>query len=190
VSGEGHHSEEGVSRKLCPEGLLCSIVKVVYRCGWQVQQGAPKLSAPVGSSLRFFFPAHVVSSAYRLFLPRNQLCQPALLTGRGILMDDAFLGGAVEQLHRFGVGGGGLGTGGGTDFPERRPELASMGTVVNGAGTTLAHTLGGGLDTGHGNLGHGEVRSGIDPEAEPEKIGHRGRKVKRDAVLTLSLLHV
>jgi hypothetical protein len=105
-------------------------------------------------------------------------------------MDDALLSGAVEQLHSFGVGGGGLGTGGGTDFSKRRPELASMGTVVNGAGTTLAHTLGSGLDTGHGNLGYGEIRSGIDPEAEPEKIGPRGCKVKRDAVLTLPLWHV
>jgi len=32
-----------------------------------------------------------------------------------------------------------------------------MGAVLNGAGTTLAHTLGSGLDTGHGNLGNGEV---------------------------------
>ena len=29
-----------------------------------------------------------------------------------------------------------------------------MGAVLNGAGTTLAHTLGSGLDTGHGNLGN------------------------------------
>ena len=91
------------------------------------------------------------------------------MTGRRILMDDTLLGRAVQELHGFGVGGGGLGTGGGTDFPERRPELASMSTVVNGAGTTLAHTLGSGLDTGHGNLGHGEVRSGIDPELSPKK---------------------
>lgn len=105
-------------------------------------------------------------------------------------MDDALLGSAVKQLHGLGVRGGRFGTRGRTDFPERRPQLASMGAVVNGTGTTLTHTLGSGLDTGHGNLGNGEVRSGIAPEAEPEKIGPRGRKVKRDAVLTLSLSHV
>ena len=105
-------------------------------------------------------------------------------------MDDALLGSAIKKFHGLGVRCRRFGSGGGTDFPERCPQLASMGAVVNGAGSTLAHTLGSGLDTGHGNLGNGEVRSGIAPEAEPEKIGHWGRKVKRDAVLTLSLLHV
>jgi hypothetical protein len=146
---------------------------------WLSFKGAPKTWRPSSCS------AHAL-----LLLGGNQLRQPALLAGRRILMDDALLGGTIEKLHGFDVGSGGLGPGGGPYFSEGRPELASMGSVVNGAGTTLAHTLGSGLDTGHGNLGHGEVRSGIDPEAEPEKIDHRSRKVKRDAVLTLPSLHV
>ncbi len=129
-------------------------------------------------------------TAYLSLLTGNQLRQPTLLAGRGILMDDALLGGAVEKLHRLGVGGRRLGSGGSTYLPERRPQLASVGAVLNGAGTALAHTLGSGLDTGHGNLGSGEVRSGNALEAEPEKIRHRVRKVKRDAVLTLSLSRV
>ena len=84
-------------------------------------------------------------------------------------MDDALLRGTVEELHRLRVGRHRLGPGGGTHLPERGPQGASVGTVLNGAGTTLTHTLGSGLDTGHGNLGNGEVRSGTLRKLSPKK---------------------
>lgn len=147
------------------------------------QRGAPQLAPLIMSSRSLL-------TAYRSLLGSNQLGQPALLPGRSVLMDNALLGGAVQKLHRLGIGGSGLGPGGSTHFPERRAELAAVGAVVDGTGTALAHTLGSGFDTGHGNLVTEKFCSGIAPEAEPEKIGHRGRKVKRDAVLTLPLSHV
>lgn len=59
-----------------------------------------------------------------------------------------------------------------------------MRPVENCAGTALAHTLGGGLDSGHGYLGEQWSRSGAAPEAEPENIGHRVCKVKQETALT------
>ena len=99
-------------------------------------------------------------------------------------MDDALAARAVEQLHRFVICSRGLRTGSTTHLLERAAELAAMRPIENGAGTALAHTLGGGFDSGHGYLGERWTGSGAAPEAEPENIGQRVCKVKQEAALT------
>jgi Zn-dependent protease len=99
-------------------------------------------------------------------------------------MDDALAACAVEELHRFGIGSRGLCTGGTTHLLEGAAELAAMRPIENSAATALAHTFGGGLDSGHGYLGERWSRSGAAPEAEPENIGHRVCKVKQETALT------
>lgn len=86
-------------------------------------------------------------------LPRHQLCQPALLPGSRILVNDAFLGGTIQKLDGFRIRGNCPGPRCSTNLPERGAEGTPVGAVVDGAGTTLTHALGGGLDTGQGNLG-------------------------------------
>ena len=59
-----------------------------------------------------------------------------------------------------------------------------MRLIEHGASTALTHTLGGGLDSGHGYLGKRWGRSGTAPEAEAENIGYQGCKVKQETALT------
>ena len=125
-----------------------------------------------------------------LLFRRDQFGQPALNPGRRVLVDDALASGAIEEFDRLGIGLRCLGTGGGADLLERRPELAPVGAIVNGPGAALAHAFGGGLDTGQDNLGNERVRSGDSPEGEPENIGRTLCKVKREAALTLPSWHV
>ena len=99
-------------------------------------------------------------------------------------MNDAFTAGPVEQLHRFVIRSLGLRPGGTAHLLERGTELAPMRPVENGAGAALAHTLGGGFDSGHGYLGEQLSRSGATPEAEPENIGYQTCKVKQETALT------
>ena len=86
-------------------------------------------------------------TAHRLLLCRHQLGQPALLPCSGILVDDALLRGAIQKLDRFGIRGGCLGAGCGSNLPERGAKGTPVSAVVNGTSTTLTHALGGGLDT-------------------------------------------
>ena len=135
--------------------------------------------------------AYCFSPAHRLLLlSRDQLGQSTLLPGRGVLMNDALAAGPVQQLDRLVVRGLGLSASGTSDLLERGAELAPLRPVSNGPGAALAHTLGGGSDSGHGNLGKQSSRSGDVPEAEPENIGRTPCKVKRQAALTLPLPHV
>jgi Zn-dependent protease len=152
--------------------------KVVSQIASYKPQGAPEWSsAPLLTS-------RLPLTAHRLLLRRHQLGQPALLPSGGILMNDALAARAVEELHRLVIRSRGLGTSGTAHLLERGAELAPMGPIENGAGTGLAHALGGGLDSGHGYLGERLSRSGAAPEAEPENIGYRACKVKQEAALT------
>jgi Zn-dependent protease len=99
-------------------------------------------------------------------------------------MNDALAAGPVEELHRLVVGHLGLGPGSTAHLLERAPELAPLGSIEHGAGAALAHTLGGGLDSGHGNLGRQLNQSGRGPEAEPENIEYQACKVKQETALT------
>jgi hypothetical protein len=112
-------------------------------------EGAPaQLGAPFTSYL-----SPLTSYLSPSLLPRHQLCQPALLPGGRILVNDALLGGTIQKLDGFCVRGDRLRAGCSTHLPERGPEGTPVRTVLNGAGATLTHALCGGLDTGQGNLG-------------------------------------
>ena len=86
------------------------------------------------------------------FLGPDQFCQPALLPGCGILMNDALLAGTIQQLDRVGVSGLRLVAGGGAHSLEGGAELAPLSTILSGTGASLSHALGGRPDSGHGNL--------------------------------------
>jgi Zn-dependent protease len=152
--------------------------QALYVTGSRKLKGAPEWSsAPLLTSRLPLTP-------HRLLLRRHQLSQAALLPRGSILMDDALAARAVEELHRFGIGSRGLCTGGTTHLLERAAELAPMRPIENGAGTALAHTLGGGFDSGHGYLGKQLSRSGGAPGAEPQNIGDQACKVKQETALT------
>jgi hypothetical protein len=67
-------------------------------------------------------------------------------------VNDVLLAGPVQQLDSLGVRGLGLGSGGRADFPKSGAKLAPLSAVGGSASTALAHALGGGPDSGHGNL--------------------------------------
>ena len=103
----------------------------------------------ISAPLRF---EPLTAYGYRSLLSSDELSQTALLPGRGILVNDALVAGPVEQLHRFSIGGLGLGTGRRTDLLERAAQLAAVRAIERGPGTGLAHALGGGPDSGHDYL--------------------------------------
>jgi hypothetical protein len=90
----------------------------------------------------------------------DQLGQPALLPGGGILMNDVLLPGTVQQFDGVGVGGLGLVASGGAHPLEGGTELAPLRTILGGTGATLTHALGGRPDSGHSNLGQKKDSSG------------------------------
>jgi Zn-dependent protease len=99
-------------------------------------------------------------------------------------MDDAFPARPIEKPHRLVIGSPGLGTGGTPNLLERAAELAPLRPIENGAAAGLAHTLSGGLYSGHGYLGKRLSRSGAAPEVEPKNIGYQACKVKQETALT------
>lgn len=135
--------------------------------------------------LAYLLTADAFVPRSRFCFTRDQLGQPALLSRRGVLVDDVLLPGAVEELHGFRVSRLSVGTSCRADLFECGPQLASVSAIESCPGTGLAHTLGSRPDSGHGNLG----LSGYEPDRlrlpGGENIGGQSRKIKQEMALTL-----
>src|SRR4051794_33828232 len=126
-------------------------------------KGAGDVSAPLFLWLPPPTSHFLRLTSYLSLLTCHQFRQPALLPRGRVLVDDVLLAGTVEQLDRVGVRRLGIGPRCRANLSESGSQLTPLGTIGGSPHSGLAHTLGGGLDSGHGNLSQWVVPPGAVP---------------------------
>jgi hypothetical protein len=169
---------QSVSKGMAYASDLTSFVLLGLQRGAEDELGAPIHSLSLLTSyLSYLLPPTCLS-----LLPGDEFRQTALLPRRRVLVNDVFLSGTIEELHRLSIRRLGFGTGSGADLPDSSAQLAPLGAIGDSPGTGLTHAFGGGLDSGHGNLSQWVVTSGAVPDEAGRKHrspGMQGQAGKR-----------